>query len=76
MQIRERASGKVVSEIANTGFGDAIIFRLDKGLQHRLTDMQGAVPKTAFAGWFEPGPLFHEFVRETASAMKSSDREA
>jgi hypothetical protein len=76
LQIRERTSEKVVSEIANTGLGDAIVFRIDKSLEHRLTDVRGTAPKTAFAGWFEPGPSLHEILRAALPSAKSSDRDA
>jgi hypothetical protein len=63
LQIREQASDRILSEVTNTGFGDAIIFRIERGLQHRITDVQGTAPKTAFAGWFESGPPFYELAR-------------
>src|SRR5262249_46202121 len=34
LQIRERASKQIVSDAPNTGFGDAIVFRIDMALQH------------------------------------------
>jgi 2-oxoglutarate-Fe(II)-dependent oxygenase superfamily protein len=57
LQIRERATHRIVHEVANTGPGDAIIFRLSHALQHRITEVQGLVPKTAFAGWFRTKPF-------------------
>ena len=32
--------------------GDAILFGLSDDLEHRVGDVHGAFPKTAFAGWF------------------------
>lgn len=58
LQIRDRASGAIVHEVANTGPGDAILFRLSPGLEHRVGDVVGSVPKTAFAGWFCAEPAF------------------
>ena len=58
LQIRERASRRVVHEVANTGPGDAIVFRLSEALQHRITEVQGRASKTAFAGWFRAVPDF------------------
>jgi hypothetical protein len=43
----------MLAEIANTGWGDAMLFRTSKQLQHRVTDVVGNEPKTAFAGWFK-----------------------
>ena len=58
LQIRQGESGKIIYEIENVGFGDAIIFRLDSCLQHRLTTLKGKRAKTAFAGWFQSHPKF------------------
>jgi len=51
-QLRYKASGQMIHEAANTGFGDAILFRLDYSLQHRVTNVEGSVSKLAYAGWF------------------------
>jgi hypothetical protein len=51
LMIRERASGRIIEEIANTGPGDAVLFRIDPAFQHRATPVSRGV-KTAFAGWF------------------------
>jgi hypothetical protein len=58
LQIRDRASRRVLCEMAPRGLGDALVFRLRVDLQHRVTDVEGEVPRTAFAGWFRgvPGP--------------------
>ena len=56
LQIRDRHSQRIVQEVANVGFGDAIVFRLADSLQHRITDVEGSAPKTAFAGWFQSQP--------------------
>ena len=58
LQIRESEAGRIVHEVANTGFGDAVIFRLAHGLCHRVTNVEGEAPKEAFAGWFKSQPDF------------------
>jgi hypothetical protein len=57
-QLRERDSGKILSEVANAGRGDALIFRLSARHQHRITGIEGSLAKTAFAGWFRSQPDF------------------
>jgi hypothetical protein len=64
LQIRDRSSGQIVHEVANVGFGDAILFRLADHLQHRLTEVEGDVPKTALAGWFCSRPDFFALLKE------------
>ena len=52
LQIRDEVSGRIVHEVANTGQGDVVVFRLSNRLKHRVTDVEGPVAKTAYAGWF------------------------
>lgn len=52
LQIRDRTSRSILCDMANPGFGDALLFRLRADLQHRVTDVEGSTPRTAFAGWF------------------------
>ncbi len=70
LQIRDRASGEIVSEAPNAGIGDAVIFRLSDRLQHRITDVEGTASKTAFAGWFSSQPNFLSRLREQANVKR------
>ena len=47
-----REGGKLRFRAANTVPGNALLFSIQKGLKHRVTAVEGATPKTAFAGWF------------------------
>ncbi len=67
LQIRERETGRVIEEVANTGTGDAILFRIDAALQHRATPVTRGV-KTAFAGWFRSAVPWRETLRAAAHA--------
>ena len=51
LQIRDRRSEQVLAEVPNVGRGDAVLFRIDPALQHRVMPVSAGV-KTAFAGWF------------------------
>ncbi|MEO6060810.1 MAG: 2OG-Fe(II) oxygenase, partial [Thermoflexales bacterium] len=51
-------SSDLLAEIANTGAGDALVFRIAPWLRHRVTDIAGTVAKTAYAGWFRTYPDF------------------
>jgi len=64
LQIRDHVSGEIVSEVANAGIGDAVIFRLSDRFQHRITDVEGTTSKTAFAGWFRAQPDFMSLLRK------------
>ena len=55
---------QAIAEIPNAGPGDAIIFRLARDLRHRVTPVEGKVPKTAFTGWFMSAPGYSELRQE------------
>lgn len=55
LEIRDSRSKRVTRRLANTGPGDAVLFRIASTLEHRLTKVEGDVPKTAYAGWFRSG---------------------
>jgi hypothetical protein len=70
--VREAATGRVVCELPNTGFGDAILFPIGPRFEHRVLDVEGDAPKTALAGWFNsrPDPRYL-FARGAAGATSS-----
>jgi hypothetical protein len=70
LQIRENASSRIVHEVANTGFGDGILFRIARTLTHRVTSVEGTVPKTAYAGWFRTKPFYNNLVRERIARVQ------
>jgi hypothetical protein len=57
LQIREEPGGKIVYELANTRPGDAVLFKIDACLKHRVTAPEGRASRTAFAGWFGTDPV-------------------
>jgi 2OG-Fe(II) oxygenase superfamily len=64
-QLRETGQDRIIHEAHNTGFGDAIMFRISRQLEHRVTPVTGDVAKTAFAGWFRPAPFYWDAARES-----------
>lgn len=67
LQIRNRHSGQILHQVTNVGFGDAILFRIAEHLEHRQTDLEGTVVKTAFAGWFRSQPDLYSLFKEKLS---------
>jgi hypothetical protein len=55
LQMRNKDSEEILHEVHNTGFGDALLFRISGNLIHRVQGVTGDIPKTAFAGWFLEG---------------------
>ncbi|HKM99169.1 MAG TPA: 2OG-Fe(II) oxygenase [Candidatus Binataceae bacterium] len=71
--MRERESKRVLAEIANTGLGDALIFRITPALEHRVSDVEGDKAKTAFAGWFiADGVEFFEELRQDSEQYRAA----
>jgi hypothetical protein len=64
-RLREAGSKKLLCEAVNTGAGDAIVFRIATHLQHCVTPLEGTMPKTAFAGWFQSEPEFLTLLTHT-----------
>jgi hypothetical protein len=68
-QMRERTSSHLLADYANTGLGDAILFRISADLKHRVTVVEPGEPKVAFAGWFDAGrPSFRHRLHEMDAA--------
>ena len=76
LQIRERKSKRCLYEVANTGFGDAIVFRVDGALQHRVTDVEGNVEKVALSGWFVPWPDYQFFLKLALNRKKNTSADS
>jgi hypothetical protein len=51
-ELRDQRTRTQVAEVKNTGFGDALLFRISDILEHRVTEVVGRADKTACAGWF------------------------
>jgi hypothetical protein len=68
-ELRDRWSLAPLAQVNNTGFGDALLFRISNDLQHRVTQVEDTVAKTACAGWFRATGVsfFGELVGRSAS---------
>lgn len=56
LEMRERASRRVVHRVHNTGPGDAILFEIGDHLEHCVQEVTGTASKYAMAGWFQRRP--------------------
>ena len=63
LHLRECDSKRMRAQVANTGQGDAIIFRIDGSLEHVVTPVTSEAPKIAWAGWFHLDELLPELSR-------------
>ena len=75
LQLREKTSTHLVHEVANIGLGDGIIFRIAPALTHRVTNVEGGLAKTAYAGWFRSRPSYRELVRERMARARATTPE-
>lgn len=68
-ELRDRWTQAPLAQVNNTGFGDALLFRISNDLQHRVTEVADTVAKTACAGWFRARGVsfFAELVGQSTS---------
>src|SRR5262245_9421410 len=68
-ELRDRLTLAPLACVNNTGFGDALLFRISDDLQHRVTEVKDTVAKTACAGWFRATGVsfFRELIGQPAS---------
>jgi Rps23 Pro-64 3,4-dihydroxylase Tpa1-like proline 4-hydroxylase len=58
LQVRDAVTHAPIVEIANTVFGDAVLFRISDALEHQVTPVEGRVMRTVMAGWFRARPSY------------------
>ena len=63
LQLREKTRPDAIVSVPNVARGDAVLFRVADELEHRVTPVEGTVPKLAFTGWFKPGEPYHAALR-------------
>jgi len=66
LKLRDRASRQHLCETANTGFGDAVLFRISPQLEHIVMPTEGTTDRTALAGWFRREP---DYMDELSAAI-------
>jgi hypothetical protein len=72
LQIRRKRTEVIIHSEHNTGFGDAMLFRIGDRLEHFVTEVTGAVPRIALAGWFQRKPDYREVAREVFDHLQTS----
>jgi 2-oxoglutarate-Fe(II)-dependent oxygenase superfamily protein len=73
-QLRRGAFDVVHWSIANTGPGDAILFRVRDDLFHRVTAVTGPVPRIVYAGWFQGGPDLLTILKRVGGSAKDAHK--
>jgi predicted 2-oxoglutarate/Fe(II)-dependent dioxygenase YbiX len=74
LQLRDPHSHRMLQEVANTGPRDAILFRIGSDLQHRVTPVNGTLPKSAYAGWFQSEKVAGSTFGVIANAPSEEER--
>ncbi len=64
LTLRRKQSQEVLAVVDNRTVGDAVLFKIGPGLEHRVGETVGPVARTAFAGWFKSEPVFTSYVKE------------
>jgi Coenzyme PQQ synthesis protein D (PqqD)/2OG-Fe(II) oxygenase superfamily len=58
LEIRRAIAPEAEHAVASAGFGSAVLFRISPAFRHRVTEVRGGRPRTAYAGWFRASPDF------------------
>ncbi len=58
LQVRDAATQSPITEVANTGYCDAVLFRISETLEHQVTPVEGGAMRTVMAGWFRARPSY------------------
>jgi len=69
-QIRDIESARVLNEISNTRAGDAFLFRIGPGYQHRLLPVEIGT-RTVGVGWVRSEPSWNTFARSFSAAVRN-----
>ena len=56
LQIKDAADDRLLTEIGDLEFGDAVLIEISRAYLHRNSPLLGERPKTSYAGFFYPGP--------------------
>ncbi len=70
LQFRDAETGAALADIANTGHGDAVLFRVSDALEHQVTPVTGEVPRTVMAGWFRARPSHLDLLADVKAARQ------
>jgi len=62
-QLRDKQTQQVVCEVPRRPSGDAFVFEISPGLQHRLTMIKSGGRRTVGVGWFRAHPDLRTFSR-------------
>jgi hypothetical protein len=68
LQIRRKGTEAILHAEHNTRFGDAMIFRIDRALEHFVTEVTGDIARIALAGWFQRTPVFRDLAADVFAA--------
>jgi len=70
--MRRKGETALMAEISHTAPGSAHIFAISDTFHHCVTGVDGQVPRTALAGWFQLTPDRWTVIRELYSPAKNS----
>lgn len=62
-QLREKGAERNLLSVGCLPAGDAFLFRLDRGIEHRLTPLESGAKRIVAVGWFRSEPTWDSFSR-------------
>lgn len=70
LMLRYKKKPGEIRMVPNTGFGDAVLFRLGREMEHQVSAVSGRHPKTAYAGWFRSYPDYFKSVQKIKTKIQ------
>jgi hypothetical protein len=67
LEFRRENGDEVMAAVENRITGDAVLFRIDPALRHRVGALTGTASRTAYAGWFRSYPDFKTLMHARLS---------
>lgn len=70
LQVRSKATKEHFANVGLTNPGDAVLFRISRDLEHRVTDVVGTQARLVLTGWFHDAPK-PGFTAATEATLRS-----
>jgi len=72
LEIRRAIALQAEYAVPSVAYGSAALFRISPAQRHRVTQVRGAVARTAYAGWFRGSPDFAEVFTRRLNGQGAS----
>jgi hypothetical protein len=65
LMVRRKGEQAPIEQLQNVLAGDALLFRIDHGLEHYVTAVTGSEPRVSLVGWFQRLPDYRTLLAQS-----------